>query len=105
MVDLRGEKDIEQLRKIALVQGTQIDILIKRLQAQAIELGKLKDNPRELQETLALLSDLVAKKIAEEHAPQGEPNVEPADPEPPKVKRKRTDHGPTPQPELLLSVA
>lgn len=100
MVDIRGEKDIEQLRKIALVQGTQIDLLIKRLQAQALELGKLKDNPRELQETLALLSDLVAKKIAEEHAPQSEPNVEPAEPKPPKVKKPRTEHGPTPQPEL-----
>lgn len=98
MVDLRGEKDIEQLRKVALVQGTQIDILIKRLQAQALELGKLKNNPRELQETLALLSDLVAKKIAEEHGPQAEPKV--AEAEPPKTKKKRTEHGPTPQPEL-----
>lgn len=96
MVHIRDEKDIEQLRKVALVQGTQLDLLTKKLQKVCAELGELKGNPRELQEQIALLSDQVAAKIAEMNL-----NAPPVPEEKTKPQRKeRTVHGPTPQPEL-----
>ena len=57
-MDLRREKDIEQLRRVALAQQVQIEQLLRVLSAQAAELGALKGNEKELQEKLALVEQL-----------------------------------------------
>ena len=64
-MDLRRERDIEQLRRVALAQQVQIEQLLRVLQAQAAELGALKGNEQELQETLALVEQLTreAQKV------------------------------------------
>ena len=60
-MDLRREKDIEQLRRVALAQQVQIEQLLRVLSAQAAELGALKGNDKELQEKLALVEQLTRK--------------------------------------------
>ena len=52
-VDLRRERDIEQLRRVALAQEAQIHALVRTLQAKCAELAALKGNEKELQQTLA----------------------------------------------------
>ena len=54
MADLRSEKDIEQLRRIALAQQVQIEQLLKMLQT--------KYTGEELQQKLALLEELTKKQ-------------------------------------------
>lgn len=58
VVDLRREKNIEQLRRVALAQQIQIEQLLRVLASQATELGALKGNGAELQEKLALIEEL-----------------------------------------------
>ena len=60
-MDLRAERDIEQLRRIALSQQVQIEQLLRVLRAQAAELAALKGNGQELQQTLALVEDLTKR--------------------------------------------
>jgi transposase len=57
-VDLRREHDIEQLRRVALAQQTQIEQLLRMLRAKCAELAAIKGNEKELQQTLALIEDL-----------------------------------------------
>ena len=52
-MDLRREKDIEQLRRIALAQQVHIEQLLRVLSAKCDELAKLKGSEEELQQTLA----------------------------------------------------
>jgi len=103
-VDLRGEKDIEHLRRIALVQQTQIQHLMKVLAAQSKELESLKGNPEELQQTLALLEALTKKAEAEASAvrPEGPPTSTADSGERPKPRAKT---GPTEQPKLPVAPA
>jgi hypothetical protein len=63
-VDLRRERDIEQLRRVALAQQVQIEQLLRVLQSQAAELGALKGNDKELQEKLALVEQLTRQAQA-----------------------------------------
>lgn len=58
LVDLRREGDIEQLRRIALAQQTQIEQLLRVLRAKCDELAALKGSEHELQQTLALVEEL-----------------------------------------------
>jgi transposase len=57
-VDLRRERDIEQLRRVALAQQTQIEQLLRVLRAKCEELATLKGKEDELQQTLALVQEL-----------------------------------------------
>ena len=57
-MDLRREKDIEQLRRVALAQQVQIEQLLRVLRSQSDELAKLKGNEGELQEKLTLIETL-----------------------------------------------
>ena len=43
--DLHHENDVEQLRRIALAQQTQIEQLLRMLNAKCEELKALKGNP------------------------------------------------------------
>jgi transposase len=94
-VDLRRERDIEQLRRVALAQQVQIEQLLRVLSAQAAELGALKGNEQELQQKLALVEQL-SKQAAGVAA-----KIEALSPAAPKKKRKkRTQFGNTEQPAL-----
>lgn len=97
-MDLRRERDIEQLRRIALAQQVQIEQLLRVLRAQADELGALKGNDKELQEKLALVEQLTreAQKVQttlDELAPGGAGDSK-------KPKKKRETFGNTEQPSL-----
>jgi transposase len=92
---LERERDVEELRRIALTQHTQIELLVAALQRKCDELGALKGNDEELQQTLALVEDLTRKaRAAEERAKQPPPSGDK------KGRAARTRSGPTPQPAL-----
>jgi transposase len=55
VVDLRAEKDIEQLRRVALAQRTQIDLLLRALREMH------KDDPEALQQALLKLEEQARK--------------------------------------------
>jgi transposase len=98
-VDLRRERDIEQLRRVALAQQVQIEQLLRVLQAQAAELGALKGNDKELQEKLALVEQLTreAQKVQttlDELSPGGAAGTGKTN------KKKRETFGNTEQPSL-----
>jgi transposase len=57
-VDIRRERDIEQLRRVALAQEAQIVALVRTLRVKCAELAALKGNEKELQQTLALIEQL-----------------------------------------------
>jgi transposase len=95
-VDLRGEKDIEQLRRVALAQQVQIEQLIKALARKCEELAKLKGGGEELQQTLALIETLTekAQKAADTASGNGTNDA--------KTRKARTQFGPTEQPKLPI---
>jgi transposase len=92
-VDLRGEKDIEQLRRVALAQQVQIEQLIKALARKCKELEKLKGSGEELQQTLALIETLTEKAKTVAEAASNPPKDD-------KPRKARTEFGPTDQPTL-----
>jgi transposase len=94
-VDLTRERDLEQLRRVALAQQVQIEQLLRVLQAKCEELQALKGNPAELQQTLALVEALT-KQQQEARDATGE--RKPATGQ--KSRKKRASHGPTAQPNL-----
>jgi len=97
-VDLKRESDIEQLRRIAVAQQTQIEQLLRLLASQAAELGALKGNDAELQQKLALIEELTRQSAqlacGTHDAPGAEPPLEP------KARKPRTSFGNTAQPSL-----
>lgn len=91
-MDLRRERDIEQLRRVALAQQVQIEQLLRVLNAKCKELEALKGDPAELQQTLALLESLTKQQqAAKQAASAGAPKKKPKD---------REKSGPTEQPRL-----
>lgn len=91
-MDLRRERDIEQLRRVALAQQVQIEQLLRVLKAKCKELEALKGDPAELQQTLALVETLTKQQQeAKTAASAGSPKKKPKD-------REKT--GPTEQPRL-----
>ena len=94
-MDLRGEKDIEQLRRIALAQQTQIASLVRALRAKCDELAELKGSEDELQQTLALVEELSKRAQRAEEASDSEaPTAEEKKPRKPREKfgnTKQTD--------------
>ena len=99
-MDVRREQDIEQLRRVALMQQVQIEQLLKVLSSQSHRIDKLTGNQGELQQSLALL-----EKLHKENAPTSESAVSESSSidSPKKEERKPRDRsGPTPQPKLPL---
>lgn len=96
-MDISRERDIEQLRKIALVQQVQIEHLMKVLGAQSKQLDELRGSQGELQQALALLEEINERKGATEEKALSEPEV-PAN----KERKKREHFGPTAQPMLPI---
>jgi transposase len=101
-VDLRRERDIEQLRRIALAQQVQIEQLVRVLQAKCEELQAFKGDPAELQQTLALVEALTKQRqaaaAAVTAAPTGADSTAAENREKPKAREKS---GPTQQPKLI----
>lgn len=63
VLDLKGEKDIERLRQVALLLDSQMKRTLELLASKCAELDRLKGSDRELQLALELLEQ--AKKDAE----------------------------------------
>ena len=84
-VDLRREKDIEQLRRVALAQQVQIEQLLRVLRQKCDELATLKGGEQELQQTLALIEELT--KRAQKTTPAHEPPATSGGDRPEKKKR------------------
>jgi transposase len=98
-VDLRREKDIEQLRRVAIAQQVQIEQLLRVLRAKCDELAALKGGESELQQTLSLVADL--SRQAQTVASQLEKLAPAKGKGEPRDKRKeRSRSGPTEQPHL-----
>lgn len=95
-MDLRREKDIEQLRRVALAQQVQIEQLLRVLSAQAAELGALKGNEKELQEKLALVEQLTRQASEVKAQLEGLSTAK----ERGKKKKPRETFGNTEQPKL-----
>ena len=96
-MDLRREKDIEQLRRVAIAQQVQIEQLLRVLRAKCDELAALKGNEAELQQTLSLVEDLSrqAQTVAAQldKLPKTSGNGS-------KPRKDRSSSGPTEQPLL-----
>jgi transposase len=95
-VDLRRERDIEQLRRVALAQQSQIEQLLRVLRSKCDELAALKGSEDELQQTLALIETL-SKRVKTPPADDAKPTPSPADKPAPKA---REHFGNTAQPKL-----
>lgn len=94
-MDLRRERDIEQLRRIALAQQVQIEQLLRVLRAKCEELQALKGDPAELQQTLALVETLTKQHQAAVESAAFAPS------EGKKSRKERAAFGPTEQPALI----
>ena len=97
LVDLRHERDVEQLRRVALAQQTQIEQLLRLIASQAAELGALKGNDGELQQKLAVVEEL-SRKLREvtESTPAPPSELAPEK----RASKPRTKFGNTEQPAL-----
>jgi transposase len=91
-VDIRRERDIEQLRRIALTQQTQIRNLLDTLQSKCDVIDELRGDSGELQQTIELLNRLQEAQAREED--------EHDTPKPKKKGKPQRGHGPKEQPEL-----
>ena len=92
--DLEREQDIEELRKIALAQHAQLQLLMELVEKQRRELGRSHSRAN-FQLTLKMIEELKAKaKQAQEALAKAETK---------KAERKpRTTSGPTEQPRLPI---
>lgn len=104
MVDLDREQDIEELRRVAHAQQTQIRILLEAIQKQQYEIASLKGTKPDNQLTLKMLEALQAKaKAADEALARAEAAKHGK--EQPKQKPERaprSSSGPTEQPRLPI---
>jgi transposase len=91
--DLEREQNIEELRKIALAQHAQLELLMKVVEQQRRELGRSKSS-RDFQLTMKMIEELKAK------AQQTAQAIEKAAKKP--ERKPRTSAGPTEQPNLPI---
>lgn len=100
-MDPRTERDIEQLRRIAVTQKVQIEHLLKVLAAQSKRIDELTGGNGELQQALDLLEKLNEREAGNSDAePRDDEGSEGGDE--PKARKPRTKSGPTAQPKLGL---
>ena len=94
-MDILRERDIEQLRRVALAQELQIQALLRTLRAKCAELAALKGNEQELQQTLALIEQL--SRSVPTPSSSSEHDAQPAATG---SRKPREQSGPTDQPSL-----
>lgn len=108
VVNVKREKDVEQLRRIALAQQTQIEHLLKVLAAQSRRIDALTGQSGELQQSLALLQEMAAHPPKAEGS-AGEPGAgegsgdasnDPSTDNAAGGRKPRTKSGPSEQPRL-----
>jgi transposase len=92
--DLEREQDIEQLRRVALVQHEQLELLAELLAKQRRELGR-RGGGRDLQLALERLEELKAKAQSAAAALAGATLK-------PRARKPRASSGPTEQPDLPI---
>ena len=93
--DLEREQDIEELRKIALAQHAQLQLLMELVEKQRREIGRARGRTGDFQLTLKMLEELKAK------AKQTQDALTKAETK--KAERKpRSSSGPTEQPNLPI---
>lgn len=104
---IQHEKDIERLRRIALVLATENDVLYSRVSALRAELAVARNEDRaQLELELKIIKEQLAQRDAELFGSRSERRGPPAqDGEgrskgKKKERKKQTGHGPTPQPKL-----
>lgn len=95
-MDIERENDVEQLRRIALMQKVQIEQLLKVVSQQSHRIDALEGKDGELQRTLELLERMQKKAAAE---PTETPEGKPADR---RERKPRARSGPTEQPTLRV---
>jgi transposase len=98
VVDLDREQDIEELRRIAHAQQTQIKILLEAIAKQNRELAAYKGTKPDSQLTLKMLEALQAKAKAAQEALARAEKAEKDKP----ARAPRTSSGPTEQPRLPI---
>ena len=96
MLDIEHERDIERLRRLALLQTSQLEHLVAVLARKCAELAKLKGGEDELQLTLKLLED-AQKQVAEADAAVGGGKGDGGDKSEKKEREAQAGHGPTEQ--------
>lgn len=102
-MDPRTERDIEQLRRIALTQKVQIEHLLKVLAAQSRRIDELTGGDGELQQALDLLEQLNEREAEDANSGAGAGDDESTGGRDERKKRKPRDKsGPTAQPRLAL---
>jgi transposase len=103
VIDLDGEQDIEELRRIAHAQQTQIKILLEAIEKQRYEIAALKGSKPDAQLTLKMLEALQAKaKAADEALAKAEAAKRNRESQPKKEPAPRSSTGPTEQPRLPI---
>lgn len=93
--DLEREQDIEELRRIALAQHAQLQLLTELVDKQRRELGRARASSSSFQLTLKLLEEMKAK------AKQTEDALKKADAKK-SASKPRSSEGPTDQPRLPI---
>jgi transposase len=94
--DLEREQDIEELRRVALAQHTQLQLLMELVEKQRRELGRARGKTGDFQLTLKMLEELKAK------AKQTQAALARATAEPKPERKPRSSSGPTEQPNLPI---
>jgi transposase len=100
VVDLDREQDIEELRRIAQAQQTQIRILLDALAIKSKEIDALKGKSGDVQLTLKMLEALQAKAKAADEALAKAEAAQRAKQKP--ARKPRMSSGPTEQPNLPI---
>lgn len=104
-MDPRNERDVEQLRRIAITQKVQIEHLLKVLAAQSRRIDELTGGDGELQQALDLLEQLNERGAGDANSDAGADDAgaghDETDGRDERKKRKPRDKsGPTAQPKL-----
>jgi transposase len=101
-LDVKSEKDIEQLRRIAVVQQGHIAHLSSALAAAHKQLAALtgKEATEALQATLAAIEAFEAEARKHADGAVAQPEQDAAPPTPNKERKAREQFGATPQPSL-----
>jgi hypothetical protein len=87
--DLEREQDIEELRRVALAQHAQLQLLAELVEKQRRELGRSRGSSSSFQLTLKLLEELKAK------AKKTQAALEKVDADKPAPRKPRSSTGPT----------
>lgn len=93
--DLEREQDIEELRRIALAQHAQLQLLMELVDKQRRELGRTRSQSGSFQLTLKMLEELKAKARQTQDALTKAQSKRPE-------RKPRSASGPTEQPKLPI---